>query len=88
MHGSTLEAILRCFLLPVGATKIDGVNVLGHLQAMKHAFAMRSNLGDPGVCPANSVHGEGYCFHDMQPILSDMLSAVYAEKLRCCLPCF
>ena len=53
------------------------------VQVMKDAFAMRSNLGDPGLCTANSVHGQGMCFQDMQPILSDMLAPVYAEKLRC-----
>ena len=56
------------------------------MQAMKHAFAMRSHLGDPGLCSTNSVHGEGLCFQDMQPILADMLSSVYAEGLRCCCP--
>lgn len=58
----------------------------GSVQAMKHAFAMRSNLGDPGVCGANAVPGVGSCIQDMQPILTDMVSPIYAENLRCDLP--
>ena len=56
--------------------------LLPGMQAMKDAFAMRSNLGDPGLCAAGSVHGQGLCFDDMQPILADMLAPVYAGKLR------
>lgn len=50
---------------------------------MKHAFAMRSNLGDPGICKAGDMpNTTAGCFQDLQQILNDMLSPAYADSLR------
>lgn len=52
---------------------------------MKNAFAMRSNLGDPGICKPGDVPGAAgsTCFQDLQDLLTAMLSPAYAETLKC-----
>ena len=41
---------------------------------IKNAFAMRSNLGDSGVCGVGQQPGSGLCFQDMENLTSAMLS--------------
>lgn len=43
------------------------------VEAMKHVYAARMSLGDPGK------DGE---FLDLNPLLADLRSAEYAETLR------
>ena len=47
------------------------------VEALKHAFALRQALGDPGTCP-------GTCFLNVTSMLDDMLSSAFAASLRCC----
>lgn len=56
-----------------------------HAQVMKNAFAMRSNLGDPGVCKPGDVPGsaDNQCFQDLSDLLTAMLSPAYADTLKC-----
>ena len=49
---------------------------------IKNAFAMRSNLGDPGVCGVGQQPGSGLCFQDMENLTSAMLSPGYADSLK------
>ncbi len=55
------------------------------MQVIKNAFAMRSNLGDPGACSPGQLPGTGLCFQDMENLTSAMLSAGYADSLKCVL---
>lgn len=58
------------------AAPFAGGNALGshHLvEAMKHAFALRMQLGDPGP---------DHTFLDLDEVLSDMLSAQFASQLQ------
>jgi len=52
------------------------------MQVIKNAFAMRSNLGDPGSCTQNQEPGTGLCFQDMENLTSAMLSPGYADSLK------
>lgn len=54
------------------------------MQVMKNAFAMRSNLGDPGVCKAGDIPGSAdtQCFQDLSKLLTAMLSPAYADTLK------
>ncbi|KAK9908735.1 hypothetical protein WJX75_002081 [Coccomyxa subellipsoidea] len=54
------------------------------VEVMKNAFAMRSNLGDPGICKPGDVPGAAgsTCFQDLQDLLTAMLSPAYAETLK------
>ncbi len=54
---------------------------------IKNAFAMRSNLGDPGVCGVGQQPGSGLCFQDMENLTSAMLSPGYADSLKCAPHC-
>lgn len=58
------------------AAPFAGANALGdhHLvEAMKHAFALRMQLGDPGP---------DHAFLDLDEVLSNMLSTQFASKLQ------
>lgn len=48
------------------------------VEAMKSAFALRTHLGDPGLCS-----GTQDCFLDLDSVLNDTLSEEYADSLRC-----
>ena len=52
------------------------------VQVIKNAFAMRSNLGDPGSCSPGQQPGAGLCFQDMDNLTSAMLSPGYADSLK------
>lgn len=52
------------------------------MQVIKNAFAMRSNLGDPGSCSPGQQPGTGLCFQDMDNLTSAMLSPGYADSLK------
>ena len=56
-------------------------------QVIKNAFAMRSNLGDPGVCGVEQQPGSGLCFQDMENLTSATLSPGYADSLKCAPHC-
>ena len=47
------------------------------VESMKHAFALRQGLGDPGICP-----GAATCFLNLTDMLDDMLSPAFAASLR------
>ena len=48
-------------------------------EALKHAFAVRASLGDPGDCTG----GPGpACFVNQTAVLDDLLSATFAAELR------
>lgn len=74
-----IHAIKMTKEAPCGAdfpAPFAGANAQGshHLvEAMKNAFAMRMQLGDPG--PSNS-------FLDLDAVLADMLSTQFASQLR------
>ena len=52
------------------------------MQVIKNAFAMRSNLGDPGSCTPGQQLDTGLCFQDMDNLTSAMLSPGYADSLK------
>ncbi|CAL8460578.1 g107 [Coccomyxa elongata] len=54
------------------------------VEVMKNAFAMRSNLGDPGICKPGDVPGsaDSECFQDLSDLLTAMLSPAYADTLK------
>ncbi|KAK9813827.1 hypothetical protein WJX73_000384 [Symbiochloris irregularis] len=59
----------------------EGLGQHRMVEALKHAFAFRQNMGDPGTCPP-PVNGPGQCYRDLAPLLTDMLSPTYAASLR------
>ena len=47
---------------------------------MKHGFAARSFLGDPGIPPQT--------FYNITPVLNDLLyNQTYVDELRCVVVC-
>ena len=68
------------------ATASQGLQAQRLVEALKHAFALRAQLGDPGDCSG----GPGpACFLNLTSLLSDMLSPSFAASLRCgALPVF
>ena len=50
-------------------------------EAMKHAFALRASLGDPGDCSGDAEPAG--CFLNLTSILGDLLSTSFAAELRC-----
>ena len=47
------------------------------VETMKSAFALRTHLGDPGLCTQDSD-----CFLDVDAVLNDTLSTDFADSLR------
>ena len=60
-------------------TASQGLQAHRMVEALKHAFALRARLGDPGDCSA----GPGpACFLNLTSLLGDMLSSSFAATLR------
>lgn len=59
--------ILSQYGIPSGASGSLGIH--REIEALKHAFAVRMNLGDPD-------------FVDVSKVLSDMLSLKFAKELK------
>jgi len=87
--------LLAGYDLPLAGSGPLGVHRL--VEAMKHAFALRTNLGDPGpawggnssvagaaVDPLGSWDSDsmGYPFVNLTAVLRDMLSNAYTRELR------
>lgn len=66
--------VLSGYDLPLAGSGVVGVHRL--VEAMKHAFALRMSLGDPGPDPDVPFVPE------LKDVLSDMLSPEYTESLR------
>lgn len=71
----TALAVLAGYDLPLAGAGSLGFHRL--VESMKHSFALRMSLGDPGPGA-----GAGEEFVDVGLILEDMLSLDYAESLR------
>ena len=52
------------------------------VEALKHAFALRHNFGDPGTCPPPADSAADTCFGDLTALLADMMSPEFAVTLR------
>ena len=50
------------------------------LEAVKHAFAVRGSLGDPGDCSGSPGAA---CLTNLTSVLGDLLSPTFAAGLRC-----
>lgn len=69
--------ILAGYDLPLAGSGSLGIH--REIEAMKHAFALRMSLGDPGP---QGAHSKKSFVPDLEKILDDMLSFQYAESLR------
>lgn len=73
-HPSTPPISPAGYNLPLAGAGPLGVHRL--VESMKHAFALRMSLGDPGP-------GGNQSYANVAPVLQDMLSQPFADSLRC-----
>jgi len=74
----TALLVLGGYDLPLAGSGSLGIHRAA--EAMKHAFALRMSLGDPGSSSSSS--GESSLVPHLKDLLADMQSAKYADSLR------
>lgn len=66
--------VLEGFKIPLAGSSFLGIH--RQVEALKHAFALRMHLGDPGQ------RGAGWKIENYDEIMKDMISPEFADHLR------
>ena len=83
----TALQILAGYQQPISSFS-GGTGLQRVVEALKHAFALRLRLGDPGTCGGRALAGTpagnaAHCFLDLKSLLDNLLSPDFAASLRC-----
>ena len=83
----TALQILAGYQQPISSFS-GGTGLQRVVEALKHAFALRLRMGDPGTCGGGALAGTpagdaAHCYLDLKSLLDDLLSPDFAASLRC-----